>query len=251
MKTTLSIKQRTVFGRRFQPKGWAFVLSACVCAATFALGQWQLGRAQTKRDLAERNTIAQQQPAKLLDIPVQDPAAWVQTRVRIEGTFLPEPMIFLDQKMYQGRVGYHVIQALQVVGTQTHVLVNRGWVPADARRAHLPEVPALVGVQHIDGVALLRAPRALDAGGGTQGRVWQNLSIEQARAATGLTLEPLLIEQHGPTADTLVRDWPRPDAGIEKHLSYALQWFALSVFSIVLFILLSFRAISSTDHSHA
>ena len=29
--------------------------------------------------------------------------------------------------------------------------------------------------------------------------------------------------------DGLVRDWPDPGSGVEKHLGYAFQWYALAV----------------------
>jgi cytochrome oxidase assembly protein ShyY1 len=54
-------------------------------------------------------------------------------------------------------------------------------------------------------------------------------------------LQPIVIEQHSAAADGLVRDWPRPDTGIEKHESYALQWYSLAGLAVVLFIVLSFR----------
>jgi cytochrome oxidase assembly protein ShyY1 len=51
----------------------------------------------------------------------------------------------------------------------------------------------------------------------------------------------VVIEQHSPAPDGLTRDWPRPDAGIEKHESYALQWYSLAALAVVLFVALSFR----------
>jgi cytochrome oxidase assembly protein ShyY1 len=45
-----------------------------------------------------------------------------------------------------------------------------------------------------------------------------------------------VIEQHSGLDDGLVRDWSRPDAGVEKHESYALQWYSLAVLSIVLLL---------------
>ena len=50
-----------------------------------------------------------------------------------------------------------------------------------------------------------------------------------------------MIEQHSALADGLLREWPRPDAGIEKHQGYALQWYALAALAVVLAAVLSFR----------
>ena len=52
---------------------------------------------------------------------------------------------------------------------------------------------------------------------------------------------PLLIEQRSVADDGLARDWPEPDFGIDKHRSYAMQWYLMAAFSILLFIVLSVR----------
>ena len=68
------------------------------------------------------------------------------------------------------------------------------------------------------------------------GRVWQNLDLARYAAATGLTVLPVVIEQTAPAlaGDTLVRDWPAPDVGVEKHLSYMMQWFAFAATAVAL-----------------
>jgi cytochrome oxidase assembly protein ShyY1 len=62
-------------------------------------------------------------------------------------------------------------------------------------------------------------------------------------AETGLKLAPIVIEQHSDADDGLVRDWPRPDLGIERHESYALQWYLFAGLAIVLLAVLSFRRV--------
>ena len=65
----------------------------------------------------------------------------------------------------------------------------------------------------------------------------QNLDSRQFAAETGLRLRPIVLEQHSPAPeDGLLREWPRPDAGIEKHESYSLQWYSLAALAIVLFV---------------
>jgi surfeit locus 1 family protein len=39
----------------------------------------------------------------------------------------------------------------------------------------------------------------------------------------------------------LVRDWPRAESGAEKNDSYALQWYALAVLSVILFFVLNVK----------
>jgi len=167
-----------------------------------------------------------------------DPRTVVLKRVTASGRFVDEHTVLLDNKLRRGRPGYEVITPLRLNGL--HVLVNRGWVAAGRTRDDLPQVPALPGVVRIEGVALARLPQALSAGE-AQGKVRQNVDVESFASETGLRLQPVVIEQHSAAGDGLLREWPRPDAGVEKHQSYALQWYSLAVLSVVLLVVLSIR----------
>lgn len=91
-------------------------------------------------------------------------------------------------------------------------------------------------------LALAHAPRVLAASPGhPEGRVWPSLNFEQYSRWSGLAVQAILLAQHSELGDGLVRDWPRPDFGIERHESCALQWYLLAALSIVLFVVLSFR----------
>jgi surfeit locus 1 family protein len=45
-----------------------------------------------------------------------------------------------------------------------------------------------------------------------------------------------LGEPGAQAADGLLRDWPAPDAGLQKHYGYAFQWFALSALILGLYV---------------
>jgi surfeit locus 1 family protein len=124
-----------------------------------------------------------------------------------------------------------------------HVLVNRGWVPAGPSRGELPKVPAPAGSVRVEGLALARLPQALEAGPAPRGRVRQNLELDAFARETGLRLQPIVIQQYSPADDGLLRDWPRPDTGVEKHESYALQWYSLAALAVVLLVVLSVRRV--------
>ena len=71
------------------------------------------------------------------------------------------------------------------------------------------------------------------------GRVWENLDIDRYRAATGLALQPVMILQTNDVPDGLVRQWPRPDSGSGKNLGYAVQWFAMALAVLIIYLVLS------------
>jgi surfeit locus 1 family protein len=54
-------------------------------------------------------------------------------------------------------------------------------------------------------------------------------------------LQPVIVQQHNDLGDGLVRNWPRPDARIDVHRAYALQWFAMSAAIVILYLVLYVR----------
>ena len=204
----------------FRPPWWAVLLAALGCAAGIALGNWQSERAAGKRALA-----AAQKPEAL------------------RGEFLPEYTLYLDNKTYRGRAGYHVLQPLRLRDGR-HVLVNRGWVPAAATRAQLPEVRTSPGEVALEGFRLEHLPRAYEPGGTNtlrEGTVWQNATTGEVAAWSGLALERWVLELHSGLDDGLVRDWPPADAGAETNQNYALQWYSLALLSVVLLVALNVK----------
>ena len=203
------------------------------------LGNWQSRRAEAKRALGAEFEQALRSP------PIELPAASnvIHKRVAARGRFIAEHTVLLDNKLRRGRAGYEVLTPLRLAGSDGHVLVNRGWVAAGASRDVLPEIRTPAAEQLIEGIALERLPHALQAGAVARGKVRQNLDIGAFAAETGLRLQPLVIEQHSALDDGLLRDWPRPDLGIEKHESYALQWYSFAALAIALLAVLSLRRV--------
>ena len=230
-------------GYSFRPRGWAIALTAAACVAFVLLGNWQARRAEQKRTLgAELERSLKSIPVELR--PGVDPRTLLQKRVAATGRFLSERTVLLDNKLRDGRPGYEVVTPLMLAGSDAHVLVNRGWISAGASRQQLPEVRTPGGEVKLDGIALERLPHALEAGAST-GRLRQNLDIAAYAAETGLKLLPIVLEQHSDSGDGLLREWPRQDFGIEKHESYALQWYSFAGLAVVLLVVLSFRRVGA------
>jgi surfeit locus 1 family protein len=232
----------TISGRAFRPKWWGFALAAAGCAAFIALGNWQLRRAEEKRALAARLDAALRAPA--LELPSRPVAAgdYVLHRVAARGRFVPSHTVLLDNKIHDGRLGYQVVTPLRLTGSRLHVLIDRGWVAAGPRRDVLPEIRTPQAELRVEGFAVERLPLAFDPlQRPPRGRVWQNLRLADFSEATGLALQPLVIEQLSDTDDGLARDREPPDTGAAKNESYALQWYSFAALALILFMLQSFR----------
>jgi surfeit locus 1 family protein len=228
-------------GYSFRPRGWPLALAAAACAAGIAFGSWQTRRAEEKRALgAEVDQALKAAPIEISTTPVENKNLLLK-RVAARGEFVADRTLLLDNKIRHGRVGYEVITPFRLSRSALHVLVNRGWVEASPSRDVLPQVRTPAGETRVEGLALGRLPQALQLKENTRGRVRQNVDLGAFAADTGLALQPIVIEQRSDSGDGLLREWPRPDAGIERHQSYALQWYSLAALAVVLAVVLSFR----------
>lgn len=230
-------------GYSFRPRAWAFAAAAAACAAGIALGNWQAGRAAEKRALGAQLERSFDGPP--LEIPAArvDSRDYAMKRVAARGRFVDEHTLYLDNKLRRGRPGYEVVTPLRLDGI--HVLVNRGWLQAGKSRDALPAAFTPREEVRVEGLALARLPRVLEPGPIARGKVRLNIDVAAFEKETGLGLQPIVIEQHSALPDGLLREWPRPDAGIEKHQGYALQWYSLAGLAVVLFVVLSFRRVAA------
>jgi surfeit locus 1 family protein len=218
---------------------WLPTLAAVVFAAlTATLGQWQWGKAVMKAakqavyDEGERLPVLTWQEATALG------EAAFYRRVRVSGHFLPAYQVLLDNRVQEGRAGYHVIVPLSQEQGGV-ILVNRGWVEAAADRRQLPTVGIPTSTQTLEGILVHAQGHYLElAKGAEAGKVWQNLDLERYRAWVGAdaALPDWLLLQTSPGQDGLVRVWPKPDLGIAMHRSYAVQWFSLCALIVGLWV---------------
>jgi surfeit locus 1 family protein len=206
---------------------------------TLALGRWQLGRAAQKEALQADMQVRARSPVlqghDLLTLA--DPLAAVHRPVRLSGQWLAGQTVFLDNRPMAGRVGFYVLTPFQLEGSQTVVLVQRGWVPRNfVDRSQVPQPLTPAGAVVIQG-RIAPSPSALyELGAASTGLIRQNLSLEAFRKETGLPLWGGTIVQTDAAADGLLRDWPAPAAGVEKHHGYAFQWFGLSALITLLYV---------------
>ncbi len=204
---------------------------------TASAGNWQLRRAEEKAQSQAAWERGAAEPAIHLG-PVPLSADQLRLRrVEADGEFVPQALVLLDNRIHEHVAGYHVIMPLRIAGSDAHVLVNRGWIPAGPDRTRLPAISTPAGTVHIEGVAVVPGRFLELAEANEAGVVWQNLTIERFVASRGMqVVQPVLVQQTSAAADGLVREWPMPDFGIGKHYSYAAQWFLFCGFIIFLLV---------------
>ncbi|MGC2519408.1 MAG: SURF1 family protein, partial [Burkholderiales bacterium] len=166
-------------------------------------------------------------------------------RVSVRGRFVARATLFLDNQVLHGAAGYHVLTPMNIEGGGMHVLIDRGWIAA-GDRSRLPVVPTPEGVQTVEGIAAVPSGRFIELAPDTgTGSLRQNLVLEREEKRLGLSLQPFVVEQTSDAKDGLARVWERPDTGVERHRSYALQWYSLALLAAILYVVLNLERIDA------
>lgn len=217
-------------------------------AITVSMGRWQLSRAEQKQALqrvmderAGLPPLPQAQLARTADAA----QAQLQRRVVLTGRWVGRHTVFLDNRQMDGRPGFFVVTPLELAPGEA-VLVQRGWLPRDAReRTRLPAVPAPGGAVTVVGRVVGPPSRLFDFGKGDEGSqegtrvpIRQNLDPAAFARETGLKLRPLSVQQLAAPVpdDGLQRRWPAPALDVGRHHGYALQWFAMAAVMAGLYV---------------
>jgi surfeit locus 1 family protein len=236
-------------GLYFAPE-WRITLFTVVMVPLMAsLGFWQLQRAEEKAMLAAAFEERQQQgPALLSSLWDRPTGSLAYAPVRMRGRFLPNEFFLLDNQVRDGQFGYEVLGILRLsdynAGT---VLVNRGWIPGDAARRSLPDVPLVEGPVEITGHVYvapgepyLLAEQQL---GDTWPQVIQAVEIDKlapaVAALSGDKVFPFPVRIDADQRGALAVNWLVVNMSPQKHHGYAVQWFAMATVLLVFYLLRS------------
>ena len=231
--------------RRFRFRLVPALATLCAVMLGIALGNWQTRRANEKQAIEARMTERQAHgPEKMANLS-GDPTEDEFRRIVVDGEFVADWQVYLDNRPHQSMPGFYVLTPLKIAGSDSHILVARGWIQRDLRqRSKIDAPPPPSGTVRIEGVVRRGLPRTLELGEAGKLRpaaIAQNLSIDEFASASGLKMQPYLLEQTSDTGDRLVRDWPRPSSGADKHRGYAFQWYALAATAFLFFVVTGFR----------
>jgi len=209
------------------------VVAALVAAVCVRLGIWQLGRLGERR--AANALVSARLDSAVVDVRglPRDTALARYRRVSARGTYDFDAEIVLSGRSRAGSPGVNLLTPLRIPGSDTAVLVNRGWVYSpsarDVERERWRE-PAEADV--VGFVATFIDPTT-------------GVTIVSGQPRTIRWLDPRTIDSLIPypvlpfyvvatdTGDALAREGvparlapPPLDEG--NHLSYAFQWFSFA-----------------------
>ena len=233
--------------RSFAPPAWTVGLTALGLAIFVSLGYWQLGRAHEKRALIEAFTSGSEDIVDATDLGFDELARY--QRVRLRGTYDATRQILLDNMpSAAGRPGYRVLTPLERADGRGWVMVDRGWVPLGSTRDDLPNVAVGAGDRELtgtlDGLPIpgVRVGPAASPGATSWPRVLLFPTEADVESALGVEIESRIILLDAGVADGFEREWrPALGFGPERHLGYAVQWFAFALVAIVMFVALNLK----------
>ena len=218
----------------------ALVVILVGCSA----GIWQLNRADQKIRLGESLTVKLQMPVLKANADSLNLERAAERRILARGRFIPAEAIWLDNRPRPipdggagttGQSGFYVMMPLKLDGQETVLWVNRGWAPRNnENRIELPPVKTSDEVVTIEGVAFPHPGRVYELGqkGDTKAkpRIEQNFDLALEAQSHGWNQLPFIVRESSSVKnDGLVRNWPSPTSGVDRHYAYAFQWFALAL----------------------
>lgn len=214
-----------------------FVGFGIILALTFiSLGFWQLSR------LAERRTLnnslrsrAETAPIAFADLPTDSSTARF-TRVKVAGTYDFAHEIVLTNRTRNGSPGVNIITPLRMPGSDTLVLVNRGWVYApDGMTADLSrwrEAESVTGEGFVQNLTT-RAGEARSARRPNAYRWMDRPTMSQTFPYPIAGYYIVLIGDGKPQVASVPPRLEVPPLDEGSHLNYAFQWFSFAAISII------------------
>lgn len=202
-----------------------------------ALGVWQLNRAEQKQQRLEQIAAKSQLQALTLEQLDNSFDDIRDIPLRVSGQFHQEQYYLLDNKTYQGKVGYQVIA--KFIAESGTLLVNLGWVEGNKDRSQLPTIALPDRPLAFKGLIAIPELNPWVSETATTEQSWPK-RIQQLDIDLMQSWQPdepmlsfvLLVSPDQPVG--FVRDWQPVVMPPEKHQAYALQWFGLSLAGLII-----------------
>ncbi|MDQ8145992.1 MAG: SURF1 family protein [Gemmatimonadota bacterium] len=220
-----------------RPRTLLGLLIPLACAALFVrLGVWQLTR---HRERAAWNAALEARqaasPAPFRSLPLTDSSAVRGRRALADGRFRYEREQVLAGRVNEGSPGVHLLTPLALDGTDTLLVVVRGWVyspdAAAVELARWREGDRVIVAGH-----LLPLPPDGPRPPADAARPLRSLSVAALEARFGAPVWPVqlvMTSDSAPRADSVPRRLRPPALDAGPHWSYMLQWFGFAGVAVV------------------
>ena len=207
------------------------------------LGLWQAGKAERRATEIEQHSARARLGPYAIGGQLVAPLQLQDSPVTVRGVYEPQFQFFVDNRQEDGQPGVHVVTPLKIVGSDTRILVNRGWVGWGKSRDLLPKVITPDTLVEVIGIASVPANKPfflMPEHADQLPRLWTRLDMERFAKEASFAVQPVVVLQSG-EGDGLVRKWPPPEDRVARHQSYAYQWFGMAVALLIFYAVASVR----------
>lgn len=229
-------------------KNWRLTVLALILISLFiSLGVWQLERAAEKKKLIKNyHKQSNEAPLPGYQLLLNASQDWRFYRVTLEGRFDHQYTLLLDNKTFQGKIGYEVYTLFHAKDLPFPVLVDRGFVPIGTTRKKLPLIPHIIGQISITGMLNLPPRYQAFSQMAESPFTWplrvQYLNIQELTELLHLPkIFPYVLQLDPKNPVAFPLEWQIIIMPPEKHYAYALQWFAIAFTLLVLWVALNWR----------
>lgn len=240
----------TGFNIRCTPSWQMSIFAICMILLFIRLGFWQLHRAEEKINMVNAHSALADQKPILWQEGSTLPAQYQQFRV--QGQFLQKTLL-LDNQHYHHQFGYHAVSPF-VLSNGNVILIDRGWLPGDPTRQIFPPVESPRNIITLQGSAYYPSEKNWQLG-----QVFENDSanyvvielIDTKLISQFLhkSVYPFIMRLGKDEANGYIREWTVVAMPPKRHYAYAVQWFAMALVILIIFIVLNCKKKHET-HSY-
>ncbi len=202
------------------------------------LGFWQLDRAQQKQQILKDRDARSLNPISIKNLTLDDTNTLNHTKLNIEGSYNNDKSILISNQIFQGRPGFEVITPFNLHSSDKIVLVSRGWIPSKADIRELPGIVPIKGLQqllgeiHVPPSNQFFLPQKIDQPPNWPLRL-HHLDISVILQLFNKPVFPFVVRLDKNNPGVLERHWQITQLKPMNSISYAIQWFVMALFLII------------------
>ncbi len=232
----------TCFKFRFTPNWYSALFTVVFCILFCLLGMWQLARADEKRNMVAAYAARESFKPVVVDKEHASPLQYQS--VSIKGHFLSQNVL-LDNQHHDHQFGYDVLTPVELADG-SFVIVDRGWVKGDVTRRTFPEFKNPPGLIKLSGSVYYPSNKQWVLGASFEEQENKTLIAEQINLkllsqVLQKKLYPFIIRLDKANSYGFIREWSIVSMPPERHLAYAVQWFAFAFVTLILFVVLNIK----------
>ncbi|MGE8066882.1 SURF1 family protein [Pseudomonas sp. NPDC089569] len=235
--------------KRFRPGIVPSLAVALLLPLLVSLGFWQLSRGAEKSALLQ--SYAERRAAEpMASVELQHSTDPAFRRVLLHGRFDAVHSLLLDNRQRGGKVGVELLQPFQDQATGLWLLVNRGWLPWPDRRTP-PQFTTPTDALSLDAWVYVAPGATFQLHADPSTSTWPKLltAVDPGTLWTALERKGFAYELRAePGPATYQADWPVVAMGPEKHIAYAVQWFAMAIALFGLYLYLGWHNAKEKHH---